>query len=448
MRLRSLSTRLSIAVIAVQAVGIAIAFACFPLLAPFTSYGLIADRTVRQLVSESIAVGHVIHPTDALRHYAQRRPTLRFAAADATGVLKGSDVRLAELLRVVAPRMRSPASAMQLTLGPNRGDRVFVTTVAATGGPIVLATTGNRFGSEDVASFWQAFLPAILPGYGPVLIAALIVVPLVLSRLLRPIMDAAERAWHLDIAKADRLLPIAGLPIEFEPLCAAIDAALAKARDGVIQQGLFFANAAHELRTPIAVMQLQLQQLSVGGRERDVLLGHARRMGLLVDQLLTVARLEHDATRMTTLDLVDLARRVAADCVPVALARGILIACEVPGTPVLVTVDRRSVEGAVMAIIDNATKVEPVGGEVIVKVDSDGALSVIDHGPGLVAEDRLHAFEPFWRKHDDGSGFGLGLAAVRRVTEIHGGSAMIEGDAGSGTRLTLRFPSQIGSSSG
>ena len=213
-------------------------------------------------------------------------------------------------------------------------------------------------------------------------------------------------------------------------------------------QGLFFANAAHELRTPIAVLQVQLQQLGVGGRERDVLLGQVKRLGLLVDQLLTVARLEYDAARMTNLDLAELARRVAADCVPVALARGVLIACEVPETPVPVTVDRRSVEGATMAIIDNATKAEPVGGEVIVRVDPDGALSVIDHGPGFTAEDRLHAFEPFWRKHDDGSGFGLGLAAVRRVAEIHGGSAWIEGEAGMGTRLTLRFPLRTRASSG
>ena len=238
MRLRSLSARLSVAVVVVQVIGIAIAFACFPLLAPFTSYGLIADRTVRQLVSESIDERHHIRPNEALRRYAKERPTLRFAAADAEGVLDGSDAHLAELLHVVAPRMRLAGSAMQLPRGPNREDNIFLTTVGTVRGAIVFATTGNRFGHEDVASVRQAFLPAILPGYGPVLIAALIVVPLVLSRLLRPVMDAAERARHLDIAKADRLLPIPGLPVEFEPLCAAIDAALAKARAGVVPGAL------------------------------------------------------------------------------------------------------------------------------------------------------------------------------------------------------------------
>lgn len=439
MRSRSLAARLSIAVISVQVLSIGIAFACFPLLAPFTSYGLIADRTVRELMAESIDGHRSIIPNAALRSYGDARPTLRYAGADKSGVLRGSDPALAELLRAVAPRMSRPGSAMQLPSGPDRGNAVFLTTAMTATGPVVFATAGNRFGHEDLTSFWRAFLPAILPGYGPVLIAALIVVPLVLSRLLRPVTEAAVRARSLDIAKAERLLPIAGLPVEFEPLCESIDAALAKARYGIEQQRLFFANAAHELRTPIAVIQVQLQRLSTGERERDVILAQFRRLGMLVDQLLNVARLEHADEPMVRLDLAQLARRVAADCVPVALARGVLIACEVPTGPVPINGERRSLENALTAIIDNATKTEPRGGEVVVRVGSDTSLSVIDHGAGFSPEDRLHAFEPFWRKNDDGSGFGLGLASVRRVAEIHGGSASIDDGDGSGTRVTMTF---------
>lgn len=438
LRSASLGVRLSVAVASVQLLSVIVALALFPLLGPFTSYGLVADRTARSAVALSIGPAHAIEDRGRLREYRSSRPTLRYAAADSRGVLGGSDPALARLLARVAPQMLQPGSSMELAEGRGR-EAVFVTTVASGAGPIIFATTGNRFGWSDVPSYWLAFLPAVLPGYGPVLLAGLIVLPVVLAGLLRPLRRVAQKVGGFDIEGADTLLPVQGLPVELRPLCEEIDAALARLRGGFARQRLFFANAAHELRTPVAILQAQLQQ-SVPGSTADVALTQVRRLGVLVDQLLSVARLEHAQAEPVRLDLRSLARTAALDCAPVALGKGVLIACEMPDVPIWISGDRGSLHGAVTALIDNAVRVEPRGGEVLVQLDRDGVLSIVDHGPGFSQAERERAFEPFWRRDDDGSGFGLGLAAVRRTAEMHGGSALIADGETGGARLVIRIP--------
>lgn len=205
------------------------------------------------------------------------------------------------------------------------------------------------------------------------------------------------------------------------------------------QQKRFTANAAHELRTPLAVLRARIdgQQPSP---ERETLQRDVDRMARLVDQLLAVARLE---ARLVTLsdgvDLVAVARDTVARLFPLALSNGRELALTAPNRPVTVRGDAYALEDALRNLIDNALRHGPPGENVEVTVSADPpALEVADRGPGVPAAVRPHLFEPFSRGDSKG-GAGLGLAIVAETAAIHDASVAVEDRPGGGARFRLSF---------
>lgn len=209
------------------------------------------------------------------------------------------------------------------------------------------------------------------------------------------------------------------------------------------QQKRFTANAAHELRTPLAVLRARLDGLD--SPEAGSLTADVDRMARLVEQLLSVARLE---ARMVELDddvdLCAVARNVAAALFPLALAEGKSIAVDAPETPIMVRGSVFALEDALRNLIDNALRHSPTGGvvEVTATVGGSGgaALFVGDRGPGLPAALRDQLFEPFVHGHGRRGGAGLGLAIVAETAALHGAAATAADRDGGGAEFWLSFP--------
>lgn len=449
----SLTVRIPLLLVGVQIGCMVLGLMAFPLLAPFTTYGAVADTTVRGLILQSLRQepgGLRLTPSLALLRYAKSRPSLSYAVMAAREPpVSGSMPDMAALLLHLSPNLPVPDGNLEVQRPGTLGGSAFVTTDSTPFGNLTYATAGNVFRAEDLPTLAAFFLPAIPPAYGPVLIGAIVILPLMLRRMLRPLRSVAQAAARIGLRALDRRLPTEALPAELRPAVMAINTALDRVAEGWSRQKLFTANAAHELRTPVAVLQARIDGMAPTAPDRAALARDARRLRLLVDQLLAVARLDHrEAAMDSPVDLVATVKAMVADCAPLALRNGRAVAFHSHAISVTVLGDQRSIEGAVANLIDNALRAEPRGGTVDVAVyqeDNDskngGIIEVRDHGTGIPSADRAVVFEPFWRKDDSTTGTGLGLATVQEVMHLHGGSVSIDETPGGGASFRMTLPS-------
>jgi signal transduction histidine kinase len=234
-------------------------------------------------------------------------------------------------------------------------------------------------------------------------------------------------------------LPDRGLPREFADVVAALNVTLAKLEYSLMQQKRFASDAAHELRTPLAVLRLQIAELAPGP-VADRLDEELANLATLVNQLLRFAQAEEAmASERHPVDVVAAARKVCEDFAPVAVARNQLLEFDGPeraiisGHPALVDV-------AIRNIVDNAIRLSPPRVAVTVTVDASGDVIVEDRGPGVPDAAKERIFDRLWHTDRPGpGGTGLGLALVRRIAELHGGDVRVEDRAGGGARFVLRL---------
>ncbi len=441
---RSLAARLLLSLLGAQAFFIIIAMVAFPLLAPYTTYAAIADGTVRSLLTASLRHQPdgrlVLAESPALRRYAASRPSLSWAIADLhTGqVVSGSAADLVRMLHQLGELVPTGYGNLETKRPGFAGETVIVTTAPTPLGDVVFVTAGNVFGWADLPAFVSSFLPALIPMFAPLFLGAIIVVPLVVRHLLRSLNAAARAATAIDMRSLGCRLPTDGLASDFRPLIDAINAALDRLDTGFARQRLFTANAAHELRTPVAVLQARIDALPGNAPSRNDLRRDTRRLALLVDQLLAVARIGHqEAILGETVDLVSQVRALVADCAPLAIRAGRQIAFTAGAASVLVRGNARAIDSAVANLIDNALRAEPFGGTVNVTVTAQAEIVILDHGPGIDSADRPFVFEPFWRKNELTPGTGLGLAIVREVAALHGGTLVLSETEGGGATFRL-----------
>lgn len=268
---------------------------------------------------------------------------------------------------------------------------------------------------------------------------------------LRPLQDAADDVRQRD-EQSLAPLPTERLPEEVEPLVRALNALLARLAQSLDTQRAFVSDAAHELRSPLTALKLQLQNLRRAGDEAaraaaiEALAGGIDRAVRLVEQLLALARSEPGAppAPMEPLDLSELVRQAVADTVPRALARDVELVLDAD-VPVTLPGDRHGLAALVRNLADNAVRHAPAGSRVELRVATDdGAptLTVDDAGPGIPPEERERVFDRFYRRADDAgeSGTGLGLAIVRSVAARHGASVSLSDSPRGGLRATVRFP--------
>jgi signal transduction histidine kinase len=248
------------------------------------------------------------------------------------------------------------------------------------------------------------------------------------------------------------LQPLAtdGLPVEVAPLVAALNGLLQRLGTSLDVQRAFVSDAAHELRSPLTALTLQLQLLrrapddAARAAAIAALGAGIDRAGRLVEQLLALARAEPGAPLAMEgrLDLLELVRAAVADTVPLAQARGTSIEL-LTEAPVHVRGNAAALTMLVRNLADNAVRHSPPGGRVELRVFEEAgvpALQVDDNGPGIPAEDRARVFARFYRRaSDDAAGSGLGLAIVHSVAQRHGAAVSLAHSALGGLEVMVRF---------
>jgi signal transduction histidine kinase len=240
------------------------------------------------------------------------------------------------------------------------------------------------------------------------------------------------------------------------PLVAALNALLQRLALSLDTQRAFVADAAHELRSPLTALKLQVQLLQRAADEAaraeatGALAAGIERAARLVEQLLALARSEPGAPPATpqTLDLSELVRAAIADTLPQARVRGTEFEL-FADAPVSVTGDRAALTALVRNLADNAVRYAPPGARVELRVgleDGQPTLRVDDAGPGIPPAERERVFDRFYRRNTGGgdsggdTGSGLGLAIVRSVAVLHGAQVTLADSILGGLQVRVQFP--------
>ena len=265
----------------------------------------------------------------------------------------------------------------------------------------------------------------------------MLVVWWVVSGSLQPV---ARVRSQVAARQADDLSPVSdnGLPDEVRPLVQELNLLFGRVKTAFEAQQHFVADAAHELRTPLAALRLQAQSLDRADNPEARRVAVARltagidRATRLVEQLLVLARQEATAAEGAVsrpVDLADLARRTVADLAGVAAAKGVDLGVQ-QADPATVQGQPDALQILLRNLVDNAVKYTPGGGTVDISVQHDGQKIVVqveDSGPGIPPDERERVFDRFYRvAGSDAAGSGLGLAIIKAIAERHGATLMLD----------------------
>ena len=272
----------------------------------------------------------------------------------------------------------------------------------------------------------------------PALALLLAVDLLIFRRALRPLRKASKMVEQIGPARVDLRLPTQGMPGEVAPLIAGFNQALDRLEHGFRVQREFTADAAHELRTPLAILLAHVDVLP------DKAVAEALRqdvavMRRLVDQLLQFTEVDTLTVANTErADLASVCTEVASFLAPLAVKNGREIAVIGADRPVPVRGNAEALFQAVRNLADNALRHTPAGTAVEIHLDPAGRIEVLDSGPGIKPVERELLFRRFWRRdRRESASAGLGLSIVARIAEAHGGRIEVENRPQGGAAFTL-----------
>jgi two-component system sensor histidine kinase TctE len=397
------------------------------------SGGLYTDETITPVIARTIARqadGHlVIRMTPELAELRAESPNFWFMAEDDLGqsVTFGQVPKeyagLVGTLRHLSygqMRDRSPPYRLSVVIRREVGSAGAVTILGhgkLTGLTAVVVMASNLFS---------------IPVFLLLALISLIVTPWIVRRSLAGVNRIALEAEQINTDRRGRRLSEEHVPSEIAPLVRAVNDALHRLDEGYERQRRFIASAAHELRTPIAILRVKVDAAEDAATRR--LGSDVERLANLAEQLLDLQRLDADRND-ETIDLAALARRVAGDLAPLLIASDRMIE--------VIVEDARSIRGdtgAIERVLTNLVQnaIEHGGRHVTVRVVKS-RFEVEDDGPGIPPEERERVFEPFHRLRPRSTGSGLGLNLVQQVVERHSGRVSILGAPEGGTIVRIEF---------
>lgn len=285
---------------------------------------------------------------------------------------------------------------------------------------------------------------------GSLILAALIW--LAIGWGLKPLADMAAtlRARHSGSLEPLQLTP---LPSELEPMQAALNRMLAQIQEVLGRERRFIADAAHEMRTPLAVLKVHAQNLVETSNEEsrreslEHLIAGVDRTSRLVNQLLTMARIEpQQATpRPSCIDLATAVRDSLAQLTPWLLSKDLELVFDVSEGAYPVRGDPTAIHIAVNNLVTNAANFSPDQGLITVRLVRGKEfyeLTVEDEGPGIDESERSRLLERFYSRGNN-QGAGLGLAIVKKIADRFGGHIRLENRPQGGMRATLDLPCEF-----
>ena len=301
---------------------------------------------------------------------------------------------------------------------------------------------------EARVSMARSLMADTLLRLGMLGMGALVVVWLAVSAALRP-LERLRRAVEEREPDDLRPLPRVAVQRELRPLVQALNHFTERLRGQFERQSQFIADAAHELRTPLAVIKARLE---LGLRANEPASWHSTleqavqgtdRLTHLANQLLSLARIENGARAIAEggaqrLDLSQLARELGMAMAPLAHARGVALALEAD-QPVWLRGEPTLLSELLSNLLDNAMAHTPTGGNVILRVTPQSVLEVEDDGAGIPFEDRERVFERFYRRNQQVAGSGLGLAIVGEICRAHLARITLHDGAQGGLKVRVSF---------
>lgn len=317
------------------------------------------------------------------------------------GAYEGTPVRVVQLTMASEPETERPAAVVRI------------------------AETRNRRTALAREMLFSMIVPQLLL---IAMAAAVVWVGVVLG--LRPLEAVRKSVLSRSPQDLSRV-PVEGVPGEVRPLLVAINELLERLDRVLTMQRRFVADAAHQLKTPVAAL---LAQIEVAARERDPartqdqlqsINAGLERLARLMSQLLSLARNEPEGAntvRLKPLDLSAVALEAASAWVPEALKRRIDLGFEGGDAVVMVPGDAVRLRELLDNLLDNAVRYSSGGGRVTVRVEGAPrpAVHIADDGPTIAAEDRERIFERFHRVlGSPGDGSGLGLAIAQEIARVH-----------------------------
>lgn len=379
-----------------------------------------------------------------------RRVTDRFTASDGDTIflifgphgrlLATSDPDRADAVRALLPSdvppgfLRLPAMPGHPSgmMGYARTDQ----------GRLVLVVQGRDQTEAVIDGLTTHFMAAAVWLLLPIGFLMLAVSIVTLRRGLRPLTRASAAAAAIRPGAPGQRLPDEGLPREVVPLVDAVNEAFSRMERTIDAQRSFMAQAAHGLRTPLAVLTARLDSLPDTPEMRGLRLD-TDRMARLVSQLLRMARLESLPLDLTaTVDLHGVAAEAVASLAPLAIREAVEL--ELTGTaPPRFTGNRAALVLALTNLIENAIGYAPRGSTVEIRLLDPAEIQVLDRGPGIPEDQRARLLRPFERgPHAREGGAGLGLAIAQQIAQAHGGSLALLPREGGGTtaRMVLGRP--------
>ena len=308
-------------------------------------------------------------------------------------------------------------------------------------GPHWLRVVRNLEDEESLVA--QLMLGALDELYWPIallLIAVVGVVVVTVLSSLRSLRAVSHQASMLSLSRLDERLHAKNLPRELVPLVQAVNTSLDRLEADYRVQREFSANAAHQLRTPLATLRARLESRFSAQELGDVAF-EIEQLARLVEQLLCLARLDsQEQFQFAAFDAHAVALEVARELAPVALESEHYLTAVTPDASVPAHGNATLTRLVFRNLIENAIQYTPAGTSITLSADS-GAVIIADDGPGIAAHAAESLFERFRRAPDaSGPGAGLGLAIAKCIMERQGGRLTLDANAARGARFVMAFP--------